>query len=99
MRVFLCLISVLSLSCAQLLLDNTIELDPEGTFRLDWSVIYDNATNPLIRFETIVQTQGWVSLRWTRGQNADFFWGNFYEINRNNFEISLSLYSLITRRL
>ena len=48
MRVFLCLISVLSLSCAQLLLDNTIELDPEGTFRLDWSVIYDNATNPLI---------------------------------------------------
>lgn len=68
----------LSVVTAQLQLDNSVELDPEGTFRLDWSVLYDDVNNPLIIFETRVKTQGWVSLRWTQGLRADFFWGNLF---------------------
>ena len=40
------------------LLDNSVQLDPEGTFRLDWSVDYTNRSNPTITFETHVKTQG-----------------------------------------
>ena len=75
----LCLAVCLSVATAQLQLDNSVELDPEGTFRLDWSVIYDDVNNPLLIMETRVKTQGWVSLRWTQGLQADFFWGNFFK--------------------
>ena len=74
-----CLAVCLSVAIAQLQLDNSVELDPEGTFRLDWSVIYDDVNNPLIIMETRVKTQGWVSLRWTQGLQADIFWGNFFK--------------------
>jgi hypothetical protein len=80
----LCLAAALTVAYAQLQLDNSVELDPEGTFRLDWSVIYDDVNNPLIIFETRVKTQGWVSLRWTEGLRADFFWGNSIIIFRRN---------------
>ena len=60
--VFLFLAAFLSLANAQRPLDNSLQLDPEGTFRLDFSVITNgaigNASNPLIIFETHVKTRG-----------------------------------------
>ena len=59
--VFLFLAALLSLANAQRPLDNSIQLDPEGTFRLDWSVVTNGTgspTNPLIIFETHVKTRG-----------------------------------------
>ena len=59
--VFICLAVLLSVSYAQLQLDNSIQLDPEGSFRLDWSVVTNGTgspTNPLIIFETHVKTRG-----------------------------------------
>jgi hypothetical protein len=44
-------------------LNNTVELDPEGTFRLDWTIIYDIAGNPDIQMEMRVLTKGWMSVR------------------------------------
>ena len=47
-----------SVASAQFL-DNSLQLDPEGTFRLDWSVDYSlNASNPTVIFETHVKTRG-----------------------------------------
>ena len=47
----------LSVACAQL--QNSVELDPEGSFRLDWTVDYSaDPNNPRIVFNTFVKTQG-----------------------------------------
>ena len=54
----LCLMAVLlSLACAQL--QNSVDLDPEGSFRLDWTVDSSaDPNNPRIVFQTFVKTQG-----------------------------------------
>ena len=49
-------------------LNNTVELDPEGTFRLDWTIIYDIAGNPDIQMEMRVLTKGWMSVRFQETQ-------------------------------
>lgn len=57
-RFVLIVLACLSAASAQLL-NNTVELDPDGTFRLNWSVDYSlNPSNPTIIFETRVKTQG-----------------------------------------
>ena len=81
-----CLVVVLG----QAPLDNTIELDREGTFRLDWSVIDDGTGNPIILMQTRVKTQGWISIRFTNGVLGDFFWAAYdSEIPRNSFHRDL----------
>ena len=67
-----------------LILNNTVELDPEGTFRLDWDVVYDqDPANPLIVQEARVATTGWFSLRFTSSDLTlgDYFYGA-YDVNR-----------------
>ena len=49
-------------------LNNTAELDPEGTFRLDWTIIYDIPGNPDIQMEMRVLTKGWMSVRFQQTQ-------------------------------
>ena len=59
--ILVCLTTLLTVAYAQRPLDNSIQLDPEGTFRLDWSVVTNGTgspTNPLIIFETHVKTRG-----------------------------------------
>jgi len=56
-----CLATLFTVAYGQRPLDNSVQLDPEGTFRLDWSVITNGTgslTNPLIIFETHVKTRG-----------------------------------------
>jgi hypothetical protein len=67
-------------------LDNSIELDREGTFRLDWSILNDGSGNPNIIFQTRVATQGWISIRFSDGVLGDFFWAAYdSDIPRNSF--------------
>ena len=61
-------------------LNNTVELDPEGTFRLDWDIVYDqDPVNPLIVMEIRVATAGWFSLRFTSADLTlgDYFYGAY----------------------
>ena len=63
-----------------LILNNTVELDPEGTFRLDWDVVYDqDPANPLVVLESRVATTGWFSLRFTSADLTlgDYFYGAY----------------------
>jgi hypothetical protein len=67
-----------------LVLNNTVELDPEGSFRLDWDVVYDqDPANPLVVMEARVATTGWFSLRFTSADLTlgDYFYGA-YDSNR-----------------
>ena len=67
-------------------LDNSVELDREGTFRLDWSILADGTGNPNIVFQTRVQTQGWISIRFSDGVLGDFFWAAYdADSPRNSF--------------
>ena len=62
-----------------IVLNNTVDLDPEGTFRLDWDLIYEIPTNPLVVLEIQVQTSGWFSLRFTSTDLTlgDYFYGAY----------------------
>ncbi|XP_046638674.1 uncharacterized protein LOC124316779 [Daphnia pulicaria] len=65
-------------------LNNTVELDPEGTFRLDWDIVYDqDPANPLVVMEMRVATAGWFSLRFTSADLTlgDYFYGA-YDVNK-----------------
>jgi hypothetical protein len=65
-------------------LNNTAELDPEGTFRLDWDIVYDqDPANPLVVMEMRVSTAGWFSLRFTSADLTlgDYFYGA-YDVNK-----------------
>ncbi len=58
-------------------LTNSVELDPEGTFRLDWDFVYNEPTNPEFVFEMQVATRGWMSIRFTNPEltKGDYFYG------------------------
>jgi hypothetical protein len=62
-----------------MILNNTMELDPEGSFRLDWDVVYEDPSNPLLVLEMRVATTGWFSLRFTSADLTlgDYFYGAY----------------------
>ena len=66
-----------SIRVENLNLTNSVELDPEGSFRLDWDFIYDEPTNPEFVFELRVATRGWMSIRFTNPEltKGDYFYG------------------------
>lgn len=60
-------------------LNNSAILDPEGTFRLDWEVIYDQPDNPDLIFELHGATRGWMSIKFGDSQDRmlDYFFGAY----------------------
>lgn len=60
-------------------LSNSIELDPEGSFRLDWDLVDKEVANPEIVLEMKVATSGWFSLRFTSDdlKMGDYFFGAY----------------------
>ena len=77
-----------------LVLNNTVELDPEGSFRLDWDVLYDqDPANPLVVLEARVASTGWFSLRFTSNDLTlgDYFYGA-YDVNRPSNSFFLDKY-------